>query len=52
MNLWILILATVVSLPIADYLVKHKGYTRTKAVLVSVGIVWATVILITIFTVN
>jgi hypothetical protein len=52
MKLWILILATLVSLPIAEYLVKRKGFSRTKAVLLSVGIVWATVILITMLTVE
>lgn len=52
MNLWIFFLATLVSLPISDYLVKHKGYSRRKAILVSIGIVWATVFLITLFTLN
>lgn len=50
MKLWIWMIATLASLPISNYLVKYQGYTRNKAILVSVGVVWATVILITLFT--
>jgi len=50
MQLWIFALATIMTLVLANYLEKQRGYTRRKAVLVSVVVVWATVILITMFT--
>jgi len=50
MQLWIFALATIMTLFLANYLEKKQGYTRRKAVLVSVVVVWATVILITLFT--
>jgi len=50
MQLWIFIVATIVTMVVANYLEKQRGFTRRKAVLVSVVIVWATVILITMFT--
>lgn len=50
MQLWIFIAATIVTLVLTNFLEKQRGYTRRKAVLVSVVVVWATVILITMFT--
>ena len=50
MQLWILIVASVITLIVANYLEKQRGYPRRKAVVVSVVIIWATVILITMFT--
>ena len=50
MQLWIFIIATLFTLVVANYLEKQHGYTRRKAVIVSVVVVWATVILITMFT--
>lgn len=50
MQLWIFILATIMTLVMASYLEKQRGYSRRKAVLVSVLVIWATVILITMFT--
>ena len=50
MQLWIFLLATAITFVLANYLEKKQGYTRRKAVIVSVVVVWATVILITLFT--
>jgi hypothetical protein len=50
MQLWIFALATIMTLVLANYLEKQQGYTRRKAVFVSVAVIWATVILITMFT--
>ena len=50
MQLWILLVASVITLIVANYLEKQRGYPRRKAVVVSVVIIWATVILITMFT--
>ncbi|MDX9864696.1 MAG: hypothetical protein RBT34_07830 [Anaerolineaceae bacterium] len=50
MQLWIFVLATVLTLFLANLLEKRNGYPRRKAVIISVVIIWATVILITLFT--
>jgi putative effector of murein hydrolase len=50
MQLWIYILASIMTFVLATYLEEKHGYSRRKAVLVSVVVVWATVILITMFT--
>ena len=50
MQLWVFIIATVITLVIANYLEKQRGYTRRKAIILSVVVTWATVILITFFT--
>ncbi len=50
MQLWIFVLATVLTFVLTNFLEKQRGYPRRKAVVVSVVIIWATVILITLFT--
>lgn len=50
MQLWIFALATALTLIAANYLEKQRGYSRRKAIIVSVAVIWATVILITLFT--
>lgn len=50
MQLWIFVLATIITLVVANYLEKQRGYPRRKAVIISVVVTWATVILITLFT--